>query len=101
MTTVLELLARVLAPLESIAPVLLAPGAPLAATLVVGVLGAAAVLVATGLARVLLAVGAMSSAPPRAELREGADTRLLVWQRDPDADGHVRSRAPGALLAAA
>jgi len=37
---------------------------------------------------------------PGSELTEGADVRLLVFARDPDADGHVRARAPGRLLTA-
>ena len=102
MTTLLELLARVLAPLEHVVQALAAQGGgPASAAVVVSLLGAATVLVATGLGRALLALCGLTPAPARRVLSEGADVRLLVFLRDPDADGHVRARAPGRALPAA
>jgi hypothetical protein len=102
MVVLLELLARVLAPLEPVVQALAAQGGgPASAALAVSLLGAASVLVATGLGRTLLALCGLVPTSVRRVLREGADLRLLVFARDPDADGHVRSRAPGRALPAA
>jgi hypothetical protein len=81
--------------------VLGAGGAPLSAVVLVGLLGAATAVIVLGLSRVVLTLCGLAGAVPEATLREEAGTRLLVWRRDPDARGHVRSRAPGRAVAAA
>jgi hypothetical protein len=48
----------------------------------------------------VLALAGLGAAVPGTVLTEAADVRLLVFARDPDSDGHVRSRAPGRLLTA-
>ena len=73
-----------------------APGA----LLVVGLVGAAAVLAIVVVARAVLALAGLGTAVPGPVLTEAADVRLFVFARDPDSDGHVRARAPGRLLPA-
>jgi hypothetical protein len=68
---------------------------PLSTMVMAGLLGAAAVAVAIAIvhtATVLLGwfVGTGIARP-----EEDADLPVLVSYADPDADGHVRSRAPG------
>lgn len=93
--TVVELLLRVTAAL-----VLGDPAVGPAPLLVVATLGltavAVAVLVATVLALVLGLVPVRSVTPARAPADLG--TRI-AWSH-PDADGHARPRAPGAVAAA-
>ena len=65
-----------------------------------GMLGIAAVLVATTVLVIVLAVlmprfGIRSTPHPRRAISESA----LVAQSDPDADGHPRPRAPGVVPA--
>ena len=102
MTSLLELLVRVLAPLELALATGLAVGhaGSLPAGVVVGLVGAAAVLAIVVVARAVLALAGLGAAVPGPVLTEAADVRLLVFARDPDADGHVRARAPGRLLPA-
>ncbi|WP_423923327.1 DUF6412 domain-containing protein [Frigoribacterium sp. 2-23] len=97
MTAALDLLMRLLASIEV---VLLGGGGPVSALVLVGLLGAATALVAVGVLRVVLTLCGLAGTQPSVPLRERADTRLLVWNRDPDADGHVRSRAPGRVVTA-
>ena len=97
MTAALDLLMRVLASIEV---VVLGGGGPVSALVLVGLLGAATALVAVGVAQVVLTLCGLTATRPAVPLREGAETRLLVWNRDPDAAGHVRSRAPGRVLTA-
>lgn len=78
-------------------------GAMAEPTLVVGVLGA--VLCAIGLAHHTAAVlpaitGAVPAVAAR-ERRRALARRAVPRQRDPDAAGHTRSRAPSGLLPAA
>jgi len=58
-------------------------------------------VLSSGGARVVLTLCGLAGAVPEVTLREEAGTRLLVWRRDPDARGHVRSRAPGRAVPAA
>lgn len=90
------------APLAALVEAVLAGGGgPLSAVVLVGLLGAATAVVAIGVARVVLTLCGLAGAVPEVPLREEAGTRLLVWRRDPDARGHVRSRAPGRASSAA
>jgi len=98
MTLGLSMLAPLAAFVEA---VLSSGGAPLSAVVLVGLLGAATAVVALGVARVVLTLCGLAGAVPEVRLREEAGTRLLVWRRDPDARGHVRSRAPGRAVPAA
>jgi hypothetical protein len=102
MTSLLELLVRVLAPLELALAAGLGVGhaGSLPAAVLVGLVGAAAVLAIVVVARAVLALAGLGAAVPGTVLTEAADVRLLVFARDPDSDGHVRSRAPGRLLTA-
>jgi len=101
-TSLLELLVRLLAPLELALAAGLGAGhaTSLPVAVVVGLVGATALLAIVLVARAVLALAGPGATVPGSELTEGADVRLLVFARDPDADGHVRARAPGRLLTA-
>jgi len=102
-TSLLEFLVRVLAPVELALSTGLGAGHPtsLPVGVVVGLVGATALLAIVVVARAVLALAGLGAAVPGAVLTESADVRLLVFARDPDADGHVRARAPGQGLPAA
>ena len=70
-------------------------GVPLSSVVLLGLLGAATTVAIVALARVVLAalVDTAGHEPPVVAKR--ADLAGLVAQSDPDADGHVRARAPG------
>lgn len=91
-----------LAPFAALGEPLLSAGGPLPVIALLGVLGAA-FGVAAVLAMVLLvpAVCGLAGSGAAARLEERSGTRVLVWLRNPDAAGHVRSRAPGTVLPAA
>jgi hypothetical protein len=98
----LELLVRVLAPFElALATGLGAgPAASVPVGVVVGLVGATALLAFVAVARAVLALAGLGTAVPGTALTEAAEVRLLVFARHPDAAGHVRSRAPGQGLPA-
>ncbi|WP_210508918.1 DUF6412 domain-containing protein [Naasia sp. SYSU D00057] len=84
-----------LAPLVALLDGALAAGGPLSAVVLAGLLGAATSLVALAVVLVVLGMATVRHACSAAALVEAAETRILVWHRNPDAAGHVRSRAPG------
>ena len=92
----LALLARVLAVVDGAVPE--GDLVPVPAALLVGLLGAATVVVLVGVVRVVVTLVGLAGAVAPPALDEPAGVRVLVWRRDPDARGHVRSRAPGAVV---
>jgi hypothetical protein len=84
-----------LAPFAALVQVLLSAGAPPSSVALAGLLGAVTTLVAFGVVLLVLAVGGPPAFCRGGLAPEAAETRLLVWQRNPDAAGHTRSRAPG------
>jgi len=95
----LALVLRVLAVVDGAAPAGDLGAVP--AVLLVGLLGVATVAAFAGVVHVVLTLLGLSAAVPAPALGEPAGLRLRVFARDPDARGHVRSRAPGAVLPAA
>ncbi|WIE77108.1 DUF6412 domain-containing protein [Curtobacterium sp. MCSS17_007] len=97
--TVVELLLRALAALQLGDASVLAAGGALApgTALAVAALGLAAVTVTVLVVRLLAAALGLDVDPTRAANRGRAVERptRIAWSH-PDADGHVRSRAPGA-----
>jgi hypothetical protein len=83
-----------LAPLVALLEPVLPAGGTLSAVALAGLLGAVASLVLAAVLVVLVLAGLIPSTAS-ALPDEAAETRLLVWLRNPDAAGHVRSRAPG------
>lgn len=92
----LALVLRVLAVVDGAVPAGDLGGVP--AVLLVGLLGVATVVAFAGVVLVVLTLLGLTAAVPAPAFREAAGTRLLVFTRDPDARGHVRSRAPGAVV---
>lgn len=101
--TVLASLLRILAMLVTGFPVTTASGAPgVVPVLTVAALGIAAVVTAVVLARVLLAVLVTLLAAGTGSVVSRAVPDLvtrIAWSH-PDADGQVRSRAPGVVATA-
>ena len=89
-----------LAPLVALLETALTSGGPLSAVVLAGLLGAVTSLVALAVVLAVLVLAGLLPSGSGAALREAEGTRVLVWQRNPDAAGHVRSRAPGQGLPA-
>lgn len=99
MLLALVVLGRVLAVADGALPA--GEVVPVPAALLVGVLGVATVVALAGVTRVVLTLLGLTASVPAPAFLEPAGVRVLVWQRDPDARGHVRSRAPGAVATTA
>ncbi|QAY73106.1 hypothetical protein ET445_06835 [Agromyces protaetiae] len=69
--------------------------------MVVGVMGAAAVVVVVMTVRAMPGLVAADASGASSRLRQTADPGLLLSQSDPDAAGRARPRAPGRGLATA
>ncbi|GAA4670384.1 DUF6412 domain-containing protein [Frondihabitans cladoniiphilus] len=96
MTLLLALIGRLLATAGEVVSGGLPIGAPaLSSLLLVGVLGVASVAVLVAATRILASLVSGVRTLPVADPREDADLRVRVVQSDPDAEGHVRARAPG------
>lgn len=74
---------------------------PFPVVVLAGLLGAATTLVILTVVLTVLALAGLVPHQQPAMPSEAAETRILIWQRNPDAAGHARSRAPGVALSVA